>query len=123
MGSCGKFEYACCFSCNECTLPPCYPPDPFRTCIACVDRARAKRYYLRYFPLCKLQNCEFAAREVQEFVEGEIRADNRPYKKWYLWCVLLSTDSLFHSFTWSSNQEHGNISETEDILDRIMSFV
>ena len=41
----------------------------------------------------------------------------------YLHNVLRSRESPFLQFTYASNGMQGNISETEDILDRIMSFM
>ena len=43
--------------------------------------------------------------------------------KWWLWCILFSPGSPFKMFVYYSNGMAGNISATEDILDRIVSFV
>ena len=44
-------------------------------------------------------------------------------RKWYLWCVLMAQDSPFGKFTFSHNFKVGNISISEDILDRMLSFL
>ena len=41
----------------------------------------------------------------------------------YLWCLLLAQRSPFRKFVYFSNGMPGNISETEDVLDRILGFL
>jgi hypothetical protein len=56
---------------------------------------------------------------------------DRAARKRYLYCALLARGSLFRAFTWADSEwlcgrycrRAGNISETEDIVDRICSFV
>jgi hypothetical protein len=56
---------------------------------------------------------------------------DRGARKRYLYLALLASGSLFRTFTWCGSERlcggydrrAGNISETEDILDRICSFV
>ena len=64
-------------------------------------------------------------------VEDSFRQDlvlfAAPHKKLqqlhFLRCALLAHDSPFRLFTYCSNGLAGNISETEDILDRMFSFL
>ena len=37
--------------------------------------------------------------------------------------ILMTRGSLFHAFSYSTNGMAGNISQSEDILDRIVSFL
>ena len=56
---------------------------------------------------------------------------DRAARKRYLYLALLARGSLFRTFTWRGSEwlcgrycrRAGNISETEDIVDRICSFV
>ena len=48
----------------------------------------------------------------------------RAVRKRFLYCTLMARESLFRTrFTYCGNGMVGNISETEDILDRILCFV
>ena len=47
----------------------------------------------------------------------------RGARKRFLYCALLSRQSSFKKFTYFRNGMHGSISQHEDILDRILSFV
>ena len=48
---------------------------------------------------------------------------DRAARKRYLYLALLAPGSVFRTFTWSINSRAGNISDTENIVDRICSFV
>ena len=43
--------------------------------------------------------------------------------KWHRFCVLTARGSVFNRFRYYSNGLAGNISLTEDIIDRILSFL
>ena len=45
------------------------------------------------------------------------------FKRQYLWIVLMANESVFRQFTLFYNKESGNISEREDVIERIVSFV
>ena len=44
-------------------------------------------------------------------------------RKWYLRCLLMAEESPFGQFTYFRNGRSGNISKTEDIIDRILSYL
>ena len=45
------------------------------------------------------------------------------FKRQYLLIVLMAKESVFRQFTFFYNKESGNISEREDVIERIVSFV
>ena len=45
------------------------------------------------------------------------------FKRQYLLIVLMAKESVFRQFTFFYNKESGNISDREDVIDRIVSFV
>ena len=45
------------------------------------------------------------------------------FKRQYLLNVLLAKELVFRQFTFFYNKESGNISESEDVIERIVSFV
>ena len=48
---------------------------------------------------------------------------NSRQRKWYLRCLLMAEASPFGQFTYFRNGLSGNISITEDIIDRILSYL
>ena len=122
MGSVGLFDTSWCWMCGD-AVPPSYPSEMVPVCIPCAQRAREHRYKLIYGPLCAPRGGIWVARHVQDFVEVHSPSDIRKHKKYYLRCVLMSEDSRFRDFAFSSNGLTGSISDVEDIIDRIMRFV
>ena len=45
------------------------------------------------------------------------------FKRQYLLSVLMTKGSVFRQFTFFYNKKSGNISDREDVIDRIVSFV
>ena len=45
------------------------------------------------------------------------------FKRQYLLSVLMTKGSVFRQFTFFYNKKSGNISDREDVIDRIISFV
>ena len=45
------------------------------------------------------------------------------FKRQYLLIVLMAKESVFRQFTFFYNKKSGNISDREDVIDRIVSFV
>ena len=45
------------------------------------------------------------------------------FKRQYLLSVLMTKGSVFRQFTFFYNKKSGNISDLEDVIDRIVSFV
>ena len=58
--------------------------------------------------------------DLAEFLVYDVR---RRQQLHYLWCLLLAQPSPFEKFTYFSNGMAGNISQTEDVLDRILGFL
>ena len=109
------------------------------TCDVCGE---AKPIYERCSDLDEPEVCdECWARRIEEHVIGHIRPINHnrgirriislflvPFRRqcaraWYTRCLLLSRYSSFCQFTYFNNGLAGNISDYEDILDRILSFL
>ena len=65
---------------------------------------------------------EYAKNNIAEFLT---KNQMRRARVWYLRCALLpiGVGSTFRKFLYFYNGLSGNISATEDILDRILSFV
>ena len=65
---------------------------------------------------------EYAKNSIAEFLTNN---QMRRAQVWYLRCALLPVvvASTFHKFVYFYSGLSGNISATEDILDRILSFV
>ena len=120
MGSYGQFTLILCDNCDACEVPPRYPGQWFRICAGCLQ---TRRHNYIYVPLCRSLGIESQAGRLQSYVEDSYQREKRAYRKWYLWCVLMSADSCFRRFTSYTNGSYGNISSQEAILDRIMMFV
>ena len=45
------------------------------------------------------------------------------FKRHYLLIVLMAKESVFRQFTFFYNKKSGNISDREDVIDRIVSLV
>ena len=45
------------------------------------------------------------------------------FKRCYLLTVLLARESVFRQLTYYYNTTRGNMSDLEDVIDRILSFV
>ena len=59
----------------------------------------------------------------QDLVDFLVYDVGRRLQLHYLRCLLLARDSPFKKFTYYWNRMAGNISETEDVLDRILGFL
>ena len=119
MGSRALFSPELCFQCERFVVEPCYPDWP-EVCSECEVRCRCPfvavflRHILRLEP-----NAEMVA-AVAGFC-----ATNRTLRQrlHFLHNVLLSRNSCFRQFTFFSGGISGSISQTEDVLDRIMSVL
>ena len=45
------------------------------------------------------------------------------FRKRYLWAMLLSSDSVCRQLTYFHNRNLGNLSQYEDVIDRVLAFV
>ena len=115
MGSLGTFHPSICWNCDQ-EFVRTYPgKDVCKQCDA-----------LEIYPLLEIP---FARRSgiawIPDLLFPFLCFDfERAVRKRFLYCTLMARESLFRTrFTYCGNGMVGNISETEDILDRILCFV
>ena len=115
MGSHGMFQSELCYICSK-SIPMMYPT--VRYCVPCDARIR------RTLVLDKI-DFGLAVEEQfrQDLAELLVYDERRRQQLHYLWCLLLAQRSPFRKFTYYSNGMAGNISEAEDVLDRILGFL
>ena len=121
-----------CWKCRWSTRPSTYPRGR-SWCCNCVRRALEAQRRLHFDPVTSIEalalvlqrNVQIVYLDVFELdSSGNVRLSTRALRKHFLWCVLLSRTSCFSNlFTYYGNGMHGNISQNEDITDRIMAFV
>ena len=112
MGSIGFFALLHCVRCDGSYMPE------FPVCEICpsCDIALGRR-----LTIDNLQQLPVVARDEIAAFAGRSRL--RGYRRFFLHQVLLSRGSVFRKLTFLSYGLLGNVSETEDLLDRVMSFV
>ena len=118
MGSIGMFDSVLCVACKEWTVPRTYSGVEY--CDRCGVKSRRK------FIIDKI---DFGVELGEEFRNrfaaflGSGVYWKQQQRLHYVHCVLLSRHSAFGKFTYFSNGLAGSISETETILDRVLSFL
>ena len=119
MGSLPRFSPEECVRCDRCVVEPAYPS--VHLCSECqvVCRSPFLVALLRQ-RLGSEPDAGMVAIIAQCFAGGPCRRRRRLH---FLHNVLTSRGSCFLQFTYFVGGRSGNISATEDILDRIMSFV
>ena len=133
MGSSSIFGSVPCLYCPDGSQEQIYPQGR-GACLDCVQstlRAHRRLHLEPVASLCRAERVSFAITFQQFLIDEEYALDScgfvayrvRALRKHFLQCVLLSKDSCFKSFTYASNGPTGNISETEDILDHLLSFI
>ena len=113
------FSPELCDRCERFVVEPCYPDWP-EVCSECEVRGRCPfvavflRHILRREPLT----------DMVATVAGFCATNRTPGRRLhFLHSVLLSRNSCFRQFTFCGGGFDGSISQTEDVLDRIMSFL
>ena len=119
MGSGGMFDEDLCLKCGG-NQPKVYPDTH---CVECL--ARARRELVR---LCLERAFDDAVWEVLQqnlwtFLWTEVPFHRHRERLHYLRCALLARESPFRRFTYFHGGIAGSISQTEDIADRILSFL
>ena len=115
------------FDSLECQLcggeqPPIFQP-PYIPCPKCIAPVRHR------FGLRRIDFGSGAGTDIWVILEAYCGLDVermfhlRFERLHFLWCVLLGRGSPFRDFTYLGNGMRGNISQTEDIIDRIFSFL
>ena len=119
MGSRALFSPELCGRCERLVVEPCYPDGP-EVCSECEVRCRCPfvavflRHILRREP----------PTDMVATVAGFYATNRAPGRRLhFLHNVLLSRNSCFRPFTFCGGGVDGSISQTEDVLDRIMSFL
>ena len=114
MGSFGLFA---CRQCEHCLspIPPTYPT--VWICTQCEVKL--------LIPACKFLGRYGSIPDIAlPQIMSYLVLDRTPrQRRHFLQQSLLARDSAFHQFTYYSNGRPGNISSTEDILDRILSYL
>ena len=108
-----------CGRCKRFVVVPCYPAWP-EVCAECEVRCRCPfvAVFLRH-----VLRCEPHA-EMVTTVAGFCATNRTPRQRLhFLHNVLLSRHSCFRQFTLFAGDLRGIISQTENVLDRIMSFL
>jgi hypothetical protein len=118
MGSVGKFHPTDCMNCG---LPYVRTYPETWGCKECEKLEVLKRYLLHeIFPLAR-RGGEWIPDLLASFLCFDCE---RGARKRFLWLALTERESIFgRRFTYWGNGWEGNISQTEDILDRILCFV
>ena len=89
-------------------------------CIECFFLCR----FLRLGQLCRNRRLSIEiAHCIDQFCFDYAVYSRKSQQLWFLKCVLLSFGSEFRTFTFYWNRRLGNISATEDIIDRIFSYL
>ena len=118
MGSLPPFHPEQCVHCRRFVVDPCYPR--LWLCSECdvICRSpilvRLLRQRLRREPDAGM------VATIAGFCAPDTSRRRRLY---FLWAILISPRSCFQKFTFFHGGRSGNVSDQEDILDRIMSFV
>ena len=118
MGSVGMFDPTRCWNCS---LPYARTYPETWDCKECEKLEVLKRYLLHeIFPFTR-RGGEWIPDLLASFLCFDYEGGAR---KRFLWLALTGGESIFaRRFTYWGNGMAGNISETEDILDRILCFV
>ena len=135
MGSCGIFSPRWCYQCVDGERLPTYPVGR-SWCCECVKRSLFAQRRLQLDPVARVcaprlngfsLTLQHLLVDLDVFVldlAGNVSIPSRTCRLHFLMMVLMSRGSFCRDlFTYSSNGVRGNISDTEDIADRIMSFV
>ena len=119
MGSRPMFSPELCGRCERLVVEPGYPDWP-EVCSECEVRCRCPfvavflRHILKREPLA----------DMVATVAGFCATNRAPGRRLhFLHSVLLSRNSCFRQFTLLGGDLSGIISQTENVLDRIMSFL
>ena len=116
MGSRALFLPERCHRCERLTVAPCYPTWP-DVCPSCEVNDRSPHVANLLKHILRREPPTDMVATVTNFCATYRTTGWRLH---FLHCVLLSRDSCFRRFTFSGG---GNISPTEDVLDRIMSYL
>jgi len=120
MGSAGMFSPAECDLCHGFTIEPSYPQ--IWICEDCEVRRRSYLFLLLWKIDFGVGLEEHFYMHVLDFIV--VKADRQlAARKKHLLHALLARDSVFCQFTHFSGGLKGNISDTEDIIDRILVYV
>ena len=86
-----------------------------QVCVACQTKMKPRLVLHKVGRL--------SAEIVEHITPFLIHDERRRTRKWFLRAVLLRRDSQFRRFVYSYGGWSGNISATENILDRVLSFL
>ena len=128
MGSTPMFSWVCVF-CRRCGRfeIECAWPRRSGACLDCACHCRALQARLKLVPLLRTRMRIEPNLEIMALVDA-FCFDYRPYFRkakqlYFLDNVLRAPGSVFLQFTYAQNGMLGNISQCEDVLDRILSFL
>ena len=108
------FDCAICVLCDRPAVPRMYPfsVDVCEPCWVTIEMLLLHPLSVRlgFPPLC-------------ERVAHYLAQHARRQRLGFLWCMLLGRGSPFRRLTYFHNGMAGNISEAEDVFDRLLSFL
>ena len=113
------FSFEVCRLCIENTVEPCYKGWP-EVCSECEVRCRRPLVTALLRQNLRREPTDDMVVTIAELCATYCTQRRRLH---FLHNVLLSRHSCFQQFTFFSGGSMGNISGTEDVLDRIMSFL
>ena len=108
-----------CPQCKRSNVEPGWPCDAvlcLDCCVLCIFRRLYQLHRKRRLPFV-------IAHLIDQFCFDYVFWYSKSPKLWFLQCVLLSNGSVFRTFTFYWGGRLGNISETEDIIDGILSYL
>ncbi len=119
MGSRARFQFEVCRLCGENPVEPCYRGWP-EVCSECEVRCRRPLVTALLHQNLRREPTDDMVVTIAELCATYCTQRRRLH---FLHNVLLSRHSCFLQFTFFMGGAMGNISRTEDVLDRILSFL